>query len=250
MQEYKPTLVVSEWLPNGSRQLAAAAQQGGWNVVCLEGKDQSPTLARDDAVYYGGTDLAQQVARRLGLVLLEPPFDWLARLPSKYTQRKVSYATVAEARRLDAPAFVKPADAANKCFDSGVYPGGWAIPERRGFPDSTAVLIAQPVAWEVEYRCFLLDGEVMTFAPYARVDRWVRSRDGQWVIPQTEIAQAGRGRAGSRPESPGADRANQGPRCRPLGDGHRGEPRRTPPRSGNAGRWTGPTDSRKNRPNS
>jgi hypothetical protein len=126
------------------------------------------------------------------VALLEAPFDWLARLPHKYRQRQVSYATVADARRLTGPAFVKPADAANKCFDSGVYAGGWAIPERRGFPDSTPVLIAECVAWEVEYRCFVLEGTVTTFAPYARAGHWVRSRDVRWIIPAAEADQVTR----------------------------------------------------------
>jgi len=49
--------------------------------------------------------------------------------------------TFAQARRLTELTFIKPAAPANKGFDSGVYPGGWDIPERRGFPDSTSVLV-------------------------------------------------------------------------------------------------------------
>jgi hypothetical protein len=155
-------------------------------VVCLGGKDVPYALPGDNAVYHGGTDLGQTVASRLDLTLPEPPFDWLARLPRRYALRQVRYATVAEARRPSGPAFVKPADPADKCCDSGVSTGGWAIPERRGFPKSTAVLNAEPVAWEVESRCFLLEGQVTTLAPYARAGRWVRSRDGRWVIPEAE----------------------------------------------------------------
>jgi hypothetical protein len=181
-----PTLIVSDWLPNGSRPLAAAAQQAGWNVVCLKGRERPPERPGGEVIYYGGTDVAHVVTRRLGRVLIEPTFDWLAQLPEPYRRRPVRSATVAEARRLTIPAFLKPADPMHKCFDSGVYPGGWAIPDRRGFPDSTPVLIAEPVAWEVEYRCFLLDGAVTTLTPYARAGRWVRARDGRWVIPEAE----------------------------------------------------------------
>lgn len=182
-----PTLVVSEWLPNGSRQIAVAARQVGWDVVCLEGMGLPSDMNIGDAVYYGGTNVAHEIARRFGHVLLEPPFDWLAKLPSKYLSRWVRYATVAEARRLNDPAFVKPADAAHKCFDAGVYPGGWAIPVRRGFPDSTPVLIAEPVTWEVEYRCFIVEGQVTTCSPYVRFGRWIRARDQQWVAPKPEM---------------------------------------------------------------
>jgi hypothetical protein len=182
-----PTLVVSDWLPNGSRQIAAAARQAGWDVACLEGKGLPSGLHIGDAVYYGGTDVAHEVARQLGLALLEPPFDWLARLPGQYLSRQVRYATVAEARRLTGPAFVKPADATHKCFDAGVYPGGWAIPLRRGFPESTPVLIADPVAWAVEYRCFVLEGQVTACSPYVRFGRWIRAQDHPWIAPKPEM---------------------------------------------------------------
>jgi hypothetical protein len=187
-----PTLVLSDWLPNGSRQLGLAAQEAGWDVVCLEGLAPLLVGKNRDLVYYGTADLAHEIAGRLGLVLLEAELDWLARLPWKYAQRGVRYATVAEARRLAGPVFVKPADATDKCFDAGVFPGGWAIPERRGFAETVPVLIAEPVTWEVEYRCFLLEGELMTAAPYARAGRWVRARDGQWIIPEVEAEQVAR----------------------------------------------------------
>jgi hypothetical protein len=185
----KPVLVISSWLPNGSRELAKAARAAGWEIVCLKGKPAPVRLREREPVYYGSIDVAAKVARQLKLALLEPPLDWLARLPWEYRSRAVRFATVAEARRLTAPAFVKPADAANKCFDAGVYPGGWAIPERRGFDDTTPVLIAEVVAWEVEYRCFVLEGEVVTCSPYVRWGRWVRARDGKWPAPQPEVEQ-------------------------------------------------------------
>ena len=181
-----PTLIVSESVSNGSWQLVDSARGAGWNVVCLDGKEVPTSLQGEDAVYYGATDVALKVAKQLDMALLEPPFDWLARLPEAYLLRKVCYATVAEARLLTGSAFVKPADATRKCFDSGVYPGGWAIPERRGFPDTTAVLIAEPVDLEVEYRCFVLEGTVATFAAYSRAGRWMRTRDEKWPIPEAE----------------------------------------------------------------
>lgn len=118
--------------------------------------------------------------------------DGLARLPRQYAQREVRYATVTTARLLTTPAFIKSANPTKKSFDSGVYPGGWAIPERRGFDDPTPVLIAAPVAWEVEYRCILLEGRDMTCAPYARAGRWVRARDRRWHAPEPELVEVTR----------------------------------------------------------
>jgi hypothetical protein len=101
----------------------------------------------------------------------------------------VRFATVEDSRRLTAVAFIKPADNSNKCFDAGVYPGGWALPVRRGFAESTPVLIAEPVTWQVEYRCFLLEGKVTDCTPYVRWGRWIKAIDGRWQAPRVEVEQ-------------------------------------------------------------
>ena len=44
------------------------------------------------------------IAQALGLTLLEPPEDWLARLPAELVQRAVEVMTVGAARRLERPA--------------------------------------------------------------------------------------------------------------------------------------------------
>ncbi|MER7847960.1 ATP-grasp domain-containing protein [Kitasatospora sp. NPDC096077] len=114
---------------------------------------------------YGGPLFADAVGRELGLALLEPAEDWLARLPRALTGRRVSAATLAEARTLRGPAFVKPP--ADKLFAARVYPDGGALPGPELLDDDTPVLVSEVVRFRTEYRLFVLDGTVRTGSRYA-----------------------------------------------------------------------------------
>ncbi|HYF65034.1 MAG TPA: ATP-grasp domain-containing protein, partial [Herpetosiphonaceae bacterium] len=83
-------------------------------------------------------------------------------LPAEYRRREVRLAGLAEARSL-LPAFVKPPN--DKSFPARVYhPGELAAEEGADRP----VLVAEPVVWEKEFRCFVLDRSVRTASVYAR----------------------------------------------------------------------------------
>ncbi|MEV7601922.1 ATP-grasp domain-containing protein [Kitasatospora sp. NPDC089797] len=114
---------------------------------------------------YGGPLFADAVGRELGLALLEPAEDWLARLPTALTGRRVSATTLAEARALRGPAFVKPP--ADKLFAARVYPDGAALPGPELLDGDTAVLVSEVVRFRTEYRLFVLDGTVRAGSRYA-----------------------------------------------------------------------------------
>lgn len=128
----------------------------------------------DRAVHWYGGPLAYDrwVAGALGLGLLEPPDGWLAALPEEFTARRVELTTLAEARQVRHPVFVKPPSA--KSFPAAVYADGSRLPrtgEDMG-PD-TPVLVSDIVTFAVEYRLFVLDGQVVTgsrYAVYGRLD--------------------------------------------------------------------------------
>jgi hypothetical protein len=143
-------------------------------------------LRGQDVALFGEPLFAAVVADELGLVLLEPPFDWLSTLAAEYRQREIRYATLREARQLREAAFVKPAD--DKCFLAGVFPSGVQLPGEDVLPGSTPVLIAEPVRWEVEFRCFILEREVVTLSPYLRQGELAQSPDGNWDDTRTELA--------------------------------------------------------------
>ncbi|MFJ9365162.1 ATP-grasp domain-containing protein [Nocardia sp. NPDC101769] len=52
----------------------------------------------------------------------------------------------------------------------------------RGSP----VLVAEPVRWEVEVRCFVKDGAVLTMSPYLRHGELARAEDGGWPMTSAE----------------------------------------------------------------
>ncbi|MGK5729050.1 ATP-grasp domain-containing protein [Streptomyces sp. URMC 124] len=115
--------------------------------------------------YYGGPLFAARVRDRLGLCLLEPADEWLAELPRAFSGRAIRTATLAEARALAVPAFVKPPTA--KSFPAAVYGDGSRLPAGPGLSSCTPVQISEVVAWHCEVRLFLLDGEVRTGSQYA-----------------------------------------------------------------------------------
>lgn len=89
---------------------------------------------------------------------------------------------------MPAPAFIKPAD--DKCFPARVYPSGAHVDAHPSIPGATHVLISEPVQWELEARCFVLDRKVMTLSPYARFGQLAMASDGSWPISEVEAAAA------------------------------------------------------------
>jgi hypothetical protein len=155
--------------PGPTRDLLAdAAAARGTDVVELTAPDTAAALrGRPGGHFYGGPALGARVAGDLGVALLEPTDDWLTALPRAFTGRTVETTTLAEARRLTGPAFVKPPT--DKSFEAAVHADGTALPA--GLPDETPVQIAEVVTWAEEFRLFVLDGEIRTGAQYATYGR-------------------------------------------------------------------------------
>ncbi|MFI6849204.1 ATP-grasp domain-containing protein [Kitasatospora sp. NPDC050467] len=114
---------------------------------------------------YGGPLFGDAVGGAFGLGLLQPPDDWPALLPRELTGRPLSLTTLAEARRLRRPMFLKPPG--DKLFPAKVYPDGSGLPGPDALDDDTPVLASEVVRFLREYRLFVLDGEVRTASRYA-----------------------------------------------------------------------------------
>jgi hypothetical protein len=159
-----PTLVLSPRYTDDTQALWRAATAAGWQVERLAGWRVPPHLRdRRDVVLHVEALFAPMLAEAFGLALSSPPEDWLVRLPAEYRRREIRLATLGEARSLAAPAFVKPPN--DKSFPAAVYAGG-DLP--RDYDDAMTVLVSEIVAWEREYRCFVLDRRLMTFSIYSR----------------------------------------------------------------------------------
>ncbi|MFD3746392.1 ATP-grasp domain-containing protein [Nocardia sp. NPDC058633] len=136
-------------------------------MLRLSGWRIPPDTVAGPAVIYGEVLFAEAVAGQLGLALLDVPEDWLPGLPPRFLRRELRVSTLAAARAHPGPVFVKPADG-RKGFAGQLYQAGAGLPSHDACPDDTPVYIAEPVTWQVEVRCFVLDGRVLTCSPYLR----------------------------------------------------------------------------------
>src|SRR5262249_2544025 len=134
----------------------------------------------DPVLYLEGL-FGPALAEQLGLRLPEPPVDWLPRLPEKYRKRWVYLTTLGRARTLTESAFIKPPN--DKSFPAQVY-AGTGLP--REYEDDSPVLVAEVVAWEKEFRCFVLDRQPRTTSIYLRGGQLQREHD----FAQSEVEEA------------------------------------------------------------
>ncbi len=171
------TLLLSTRTMPGSPALTEAARQAGWAVHAWD--EDFPQWPGGQVVYYGGTDVVTQAASRYRLALLEPPLDLLARLPASLLLRDVEFAHFRDLSRLKRPTFVKPADPLDRCFDAGIYRSSNDIRPPLGISPDTPVLVAEPVEWLAEFRCFVCEQCVITTSPYLSFGRPVWRPWGQ-----------------------------------------------------------------------
>lgn len=158
-----PTLLLSSRYTEDSQRLWQAAIRRGWNVERIHGWRVPDHIASvQQPVVYLEALMAYPIAEQLGLTLLSTPDDWLPRLPAAHRLREVRLATAAQTREMAAPAFIKPPN--DKSFAARIYAPG----ELPDMPDDTPVLIAEIVAWQKEFRCFILDRQVVAHSIYLR----------------------------------------------------------------------------------
>ncbi|MET8678455.1 ATP-grasp domain-containing protein [Streptomyces sp. NPDC004647] len=131
---------------------------------------------------YGGPEFAAAVAPQLGVTLVEPSPDWLPAVPRRFTGRTIHELPLSEARELPLPFFAKPPK--DRVFAADVYSSGKRLPT--DLPDTTPVQVSEIVTFTVEFRLFLLDGDIRTasrYATYGRLDPAPLS----WCAEETEV---------------------------------------------------------------
>ena len=159
-----PTLVFTPRYTDDSQALWKAAAGLGWRTERLASwKVPGHFRDLDEPVLYGEALFGPSLAEQLGLSLLNPPEDWLVRLPMAHKHRTITLSTLGEARARADEAFVKPPN--DKSFPAGVYRGAGLPTE---YPDDMPVLVSEVVTWEKEFRCFILDRTLVTWSIYSR----------------------------------------------------------------------------------
>ncbi|HVK04360.1 MAG TPA: ATP-grasp domain-containing protein [Armatimonadaceae bacterium] len=184
-----PTLLLPPRLNDDCRAMRRAAEKAGWDTLVGSWRiDPSALPPPNEVAFYGDSLFGDVAAARLGLGLLDAPPDWLPNLPERWRRRDVSLTTLEEARRASVPRFVKPPD--DKSFPARVYASGVDLPGDDLLDPETPVLAADPVSWELEFRCFLHHGKVVTSSVYFRSGELAQGRDGEWRATETEAADA------------------------------------------------------------
>lgn len=175
------TLLLSSRQSGDAQLLWRAAIARNWSVVRARGLT-IPDFDDDDIAIYVEALFAPEIAKRLSRNLLDPAEDWLPTLPESLTRRKIYITTLGEARKISEPAFIKPPN--DKSFTAQVYETGAELPT--AFEDNASALVSTPVKWLSEYRCFCLDGKVVTHSPYLR--REELAVDSGYAITDQETA--------------------------------------------------------------
>ncbi len=159
-----PTLILTPRYTADAQALWRAAGELGWDVERLTSWSVPEELCSvtNPVLYLEGL-MAPLLAEQFGQRLLEPPEDWLPKLPEEYRRRNIYRTTLGEARSLRQARFVKPPN--DKSFPARVYTGE-ELP--LDFEDDISVLVSDVVEWEVEFRCFILNRHLQTFSVYLR----------------------------------------------------------------------------------
>jgi len=182
------TLILSPRYTPDSIALRNAAVEMGWAVERLQTWRPPAYLSDRDVVPYGEPLFAAVIADSLQLALIEPRVSWLAEIPFDLRRREIQFTDLAAGRMLDRPSFVKPAD--DKCFQARVYATGMELPPIDSLGATSPVLISEPVLWESEFRCFVLERRVATLSIYSRKGELVETQDVSWPVPLPESKDA------------------------------------------------------------
>jgi hypothetical protein len=182
-----PTLLLSARQTDDAQLLWRACIALNWEVVRVHGW-RVPSIEAKDLAIYGEPLFAHHIAQTLGIKLQEPSLDWLPKISAKWRGRDVRLTTLAEARKTSTRAFIKPAD--EKCFDAKVYSNGAELPAVGPLPEDLPLLVQSVVEWSIEFRCFVLNRNVVTLSPYWRDGRLAKAEDGTWPATQEELKTA------------------------------------------------------------
>lgn len=142
--------------------LAKTAEILGWDVYHGGWRIPEHLLHTPGAVY-GEQFFCEVVAEQMGWTLLNNSLDWLTKLPEEYVNRKITFTTLAEARKITEEKFIKPAD--DKAFTAKVYPTGADLPTNEVL-DNVPTLVSDVIKITSEYRCFIKNRKVVTASCY------------------------------------------------------------------------------------
>lgn len=144
--------------------LRRIALSQGWFVKRTSDDSGLKNIEHPIAVY-GDQGYAYKIAHLLSIELVEVPLNWLCSLSHFYTKRCTHFCNLGSLDTFSTPLFVKPAQ--GREFPSKVYD---SIEELFTFSNDNhlQVISSEPVLWELEFRCIIVDREVLTYSQYMK----------------------------------------------------------------------------------
>jgi hypothetical protein len=170
-----PTVLLSQRFTTDSQAVWKAAVQQKWGVHRAV-RYSVPDPLPEQVCAYGEVAFCDIMASLAGLGLLDPPDEWLATLPYDLLKRKVEFCRARDLPSFGERAFFKPSN--DKVFSAGVYERGRDVPIKYVDPECPCY-VSEVVAFDVEYRCHVLDGLVVRMEFYRMVG--VEDPDGAFV---------------------------------------------------------------------
>lgn len=178
-------LILSPRFTTDSINLRRAAFKSNWQVQRLQNYRISSNYDTSTKVaLYGEALFTTIIAEQIDHTLLEAPANWLARLPQKFLQRELQFTTLAEARNINTPIFLKPAE--GKSFQAQIYNSNDELPPDESQPEDMPVYVSEPVKWVFEFRCFVLERKMATLTIYSRNGELAENETGEWVSSEEE----------------------------------------------------------------
>src|SRR6185369_11596907 len=80
----------------------------------------------------------------------------------------------------------------DKSFDAEVYPTGSDLPAEETLPAELPVLVAEPVIWEIEFRCFIAERQLAALSIYSHDGHLARDEDENWPVETASQDEASR----------------------------------------------------------
>jgi ATP-grasp domain, R2K clade family 3 len=160
-----PTVLLSQRFSTDSQAVWNAANRAGWGIHRAI-RYLPPDPLPDRVCAYGEVSFCDIMADRAGLGLLDPPNDWLPRLPYDVVKRDIAFCQAGRLHLFGRRSFFKPSN--DKVFSAGVYERGSDVPLKYVDPGCPC-LVSEVVAFDVEYRCVVLDGLITRMEYYRMV---------------------------------------------------------------------------------
>lgn len=160
-----PLLVIPSRADAERDAVAAAWMNRGWEVLRLDRFWEPPALDPQRVKVYGNDVFCLTLAQKLGLDLVSPADDLLAKLDERWLKRQLCIRSLAQTAVREFPTFVKPV--VPKAFRASVYADAAELEsETTGLTSDTLVFVSEPVTIEAEARCLVLAGRVLSVALY------------------------------------------------------------------------------------